>query len=104
MPSRTVSSPLHPVDCRGPTCAAKVWMKNIRPPRDGPRLLRLPLDAEPSDAGTIAARAHSGEPGRFLARGEELAPGESRWVSHFDTCPDAATFRHTAQPEPPSLF
>jgi hypothetical protein len=77
-------------------------MKNVRRPSGEGKPLRIPLEAQPSDAGTVAARAYSGEPGRFLAQGEALANGESKWVSHFDTCVDAAAFRrHATTPYPP---
>jgi hypothetical protein len=70
-------------------------MKHVLPPAGG-KLLRIPLEAAPSDAGTVAARPYSSEPGRFLARGEEPAEGEQRWRNHFDHCPDAAGFRRRA--------
>jgi hypothetical protein len=72
-----------------------VWLKSVLPPAGG-KLLRLPLEAAPSETGTVAARPYTTEPGRFLARGEALQPGELAWVSHFTTCPDAAGFRRKA--------
>ena len=105
MGKRAPSSPRHPVPCRGPNCTALVWIKNIRPAHGG-KLLRIPLETKPSNAGTVAARPYSGEPGRFLARTEQPEPGEQRWTNHFDHCPDAATFRKPrTTPDPqPALF
>jgi hypothetical protein len=105
---RPPSSPRHPVLCRGPNCDTPVWIKNVRPGHGG-KLLRIPLEVQPSGAGTVAARPYTTEPGRFLARGEALAGGESRWVNHFDRCPDAASFRKPHAPKAgapvhPALF
>jgi len=70
-------------------------MKTVQPPAGG-RLLRLPLEAAPSETGTVAARPYTTEPGRFLAKDEKPAEGESRFTNHLDTCPDAAEFRRAA--------
>jgi hypothetical protein len=80
-----------------------VWVKNVTTP-SGTR--NIPLEPEPSDTGTVAARPFSAMPGRFLARDEQPRAGETRWVNHFDTCPDASSFRKPARtPDPqPALF
>ena len=110
MASRPAISPRHPVFCPGKSCDARIWWKNITTPAG---LRNLPLQADPDDAGTVAARPYATLPGRFLAHGETLADGESRWVNHFDQCPDAEAFRgrghHRPRPRPaadpqPALF
>jgi hypothetical protein len=81
-----------------------VWIKSVLNPAGG-KLLRLPLEAAPSEDGTVAARPYATTPGRFLARGEQPRDGELRWASHFDTCPDAASFRKPPARDPqPALF
>lgn len=95
---RPPSSPLHPVACEGEHCDALVWFKSVRL-ATSPKLKLLPLLPQPSDTGSVAARPFSTEPGRFLAKGEALAEGESRWTNHLDDCPDADSFRRKAQRE-----
>lgn len=105
MPSRRPpSSPRHLTGCEGEHCDQQVWFKKVRLPGD--KLTRLPLEPRPSPDGTIAARPYSDLPGRFLAKGELLEDGEQRWTSHFDTCPDAGSFKKTRTPRhtTPALF
>lgn len=59
---------------------------------------RMPVDAQPSLAGDIVVD-HDGN-ARKLAR-DEAAAGRATYVSHFATCPVAASFHKARKPGRP---
>ena len=53
----------------------------------------MPLDAVPTDAGTIEVTGEPGaETGAVVGQGERLFP-VALYVSHYATCPDADKWR-----------
>src|SRR5215469_15212995 len=86
---RPQSSPLHPVPCEAPQCAAAIFFAT------GPNHLAMPLDAEPDDAGKVAGRrdVHGTWHARWIGTDSRLGPDEKRYTSHFATCKAPAEFR-----------
>lgn len=77
-------------DCRG--CGAPmVWGRNIDTGKG------VPLDPDPTPDGNLVrvddATYGREIPVRFVRKNEQLAADAQRYVSHFSTCPDAASFR-----------
>lgn len=80
---------------RRPGCgAAIIWTTNVTTGR------RMPVDAEPDEAGTIVlVSGNDGPEARVLTRDEVARRPTTRglYVSHFATCPNAGEFRGGAR-------
>jgi hypothetical protein len=101
MASRPVTSPSSPTTCL--KCGEKIWFRTVRNKTgDKPRM--MPLDAQRTDAGNIAAVP--GQPwkdARVLIPPDEPADGEQRFMPHFRTCTDPAAFRRRGRRRPPAV-
>jgi len=114
VPSRPVTSPLHPTTCA--KCGAAIWFRTVRN-KTGDKPGLMPLDAQRTDAGNIAANpGQAWKDARVLIPPDQPAEGEQRFMSHFRTCTAAAAFRkrrggrkeravrEPGQPHQPALF
>lgn len=64
---------------------------------------KMPIDRDPTAAGSLAVGF--GSPGSFAERKAFYVPKPERggrtdlFTSHFETCPDASSFRRTRKPD-----
>lgn len=100
MGKREQSSPRHPAACGLPECDAPIWFRPVTSQSGGkPRL--MPLDAEPSNDGNVAAHPdRDWEAGRIVQAGQPLRDGERLFHTHFETCKSPDAFRKRARPRP----
>lgn len=97
-----ITSPRHPVPCSGPGCGAPIWFRAVRNGHGGVPGL-MPLDAEPSDAGNVAAYPlRDWVDGRVISDGDQIDTegGEMTFVPHFMTCRTPSKFRKRDKARP----
>jgi hypothetical protein len=83
--------------CRSASCQAEIdWAQSV--PEAGVAPSLMPVDRASADdpSGNLAVW-REGRTLRFrvLAKGEGPRPGEHRGISHYASCPDAASWRQT---------
>lgn len=82
--------------CRSPRCRQKIrWAKT----ETGDA---IPVDYDPDPQGRLVRfmRAPGDWRVRVLRKGEDAPAGDTRWTSHFTTCPEATRFRTRDQSRP----
>jgi len=81
--------------CRSAGCQAEIdWAMSVA--RPGAQPSKMPVDRASADdpAGNLAVWRDGGTLRfRVLGKGEEPGPGEHRGISHYATCPAAASWR-----------
>ncbi|HKE79039.1 MAG TPA: hypothetical protein VKB54_07010 [Solirubrobacteraceae bacterium] len=60
---------------------------------------RMPVDADPNPLGQIVLRGHGTTPLAICGVPDDAYPGEPRYASHFQTCPQAGDWRRRRPPE-----
>lgn len=76
---------------RCPCGATVLWVPNAKTGH------RAPVDPKPNPEGNVVMDAHGY---RVLTKAELAAPnvdGETRYVLHFASCPQASVYRHRDQ-------
>jgi 5'-3' exonuclease len=82
--------------CQSPRCRQKIRWAVTEAGEE------MPVDYAPDPAGRLVRfmRAPGDWRIRVLKKGEEPAAGETRWTSHYATCPEATRFRGRDQRRP----